>query len=118
MLNQAINLYQIKPRSKEALTELGKGRQAPEALAMGIYCALSYSGDLIEALRLAVNHGGDSGSIGSVTGSIVGAYIGKQAIPEGWLKKLQLANEIEIIAHDLYVKHCQEDGWKAKYPSW
>jgi len=117
-LNQAIALSKINPQSREALTQLGKGREAPEALAMGVYCALSYSDDLIKALRLAVNHEGDSGSIGSVTGSIVGAYLGKEAIPTEWLEKLQLAKEIEKMADDLYTRHCQEEDWKVRYPSW
>lgn len=117
-LEEAIQLYEIQPQSKEALIKLGTGRQASEALAMGVYCALSYPEDIIKALRLAVNHGGDSGSTGSITGNIVGAYIGKKEIPNEWIEKLMLAKEIEIISEDLYTKYSQEKDWEVKYPSW
>lgn len=31
---------------------------------------------------LAVNHDGDSDSTGAITGNILGAYLGQQAIPQ------------------------------------
>lgn len=118
-IEQAIKLYKSEPSSQESISKLGKGWEAAEALAIGIYCSLCYCDDIVKALRLAVNHGGDSDSTGSITGNIVGAYIGKNAIPEEYLKKLQLASEIEILAQDLYNRHCHEDEvWKLKYPSW
>jgi ADP-ribosyl-[dinitrogen reductase] hydrolase len=43
-------------------------------------------GDLVMGLRLAVKHSGDSDSTGSITGNILGALLGKGAIPEVWLE--------------------------------
>lgn len=117
-LEQAIELSKTKPCSREAFSELGTGREAPQALAIGVYCALCSPDDIVKALRLAVNHGGDSGSTGSVTGNIVGTYLGKQGIPEDWIEKLQLAREIEVMATDLYARHLETDEWSKRYPSW
>lgn len=117
-LEMAIDLYKTKSPSAQALSKLGSGREATETLALGVYSALCYPEDIIKALRLAVNHDGDSDSTGSVTGQIVGAYLGKKSIPLDWLEKLQLANEIEKMAEDLYTRHCEDDEWGVKYPSW
>ena len=51
----------------QALSRLGEGWIAEEALAMSVYCAL-VANDLRDGLILAVNHGGDSDSTGAITG--------------------------------------------------
>ncbi|HHX60876.1 MAG TPA: ADP-ribosylglycohydrolase family protein [Epulopiscium sp.] len=117
-LELAIDLYQSKYPSMQALKKLGRGREAIETLGIGVYCALTYPDDIVKALKLAVNHSGDSDSTGSVTGNIVGAYLGKDAIPTDWIEKLQLAKEIEKMATDLHTRHCNEEDWEFKYPSW
>lgn len=117
-LEQAITLYKTQPGSREALVQLGTGAEATQALAMGVYSALSFPDDIVKALRLAVNHGGYSGSVGSITGNILGAYLGKKSIPQEWLQKLQLAKEIEIMAEDIYTRHSKEEEWGRRYPSW
>ena len=117
-LEQAISLYETQPRSQEALVELGTGSEATQALAMGVYCAFSFSDDIVKALRLAANHDGYSGSVASITGNILGAYLGKKSIPQEWLQKLQLAKEIEIMAEDIYARHSEEEQWGKRYPSW
>lgn len=117
-LELAIDLYDKKYPSMQALNRLGRGREAVEALAIGVYCALNYPNDILQAIKLAVNHNGDSDSTGSITGNIVGAYLGKDAIPEGWLSRLELAKEIEDIAADLHTQHCDDENWKVRYPSW
>ena len=117
-LELAIDLHNTKQPYLRALKELGKGREAVETLAIGVYCSLTYQDDIISALRISVNHSGDSDSTGAVTGNIVGAYLGKDAIPDDWLSKLQLAKEIEQMAIDLNTRHCQEEDWFARYPGW
>ncbi|GAA3058648.1 hypothetical protein GCM10020000_46790 [Streptomyces olivoverticillatus] len=55
----------------ERVQSLGEGWVAEEALAMGLYCAL-VAEDVRHGLLLAVNHGGDSDSTGSVCGNLLG----------------------------------------------
>ena len=60
----------------------------------------------------AVNLGGDSDSIGAVTGQIAGAYYGYAAIPERWLEAIKdrekiddlIDNFIEICNYQVYQK--------------
>ncbi len=117
-LEQAVDLYESKTPYLRAFKDLGSGRKAIETLAIGIYCGLTHPNDIVAALKLAVNHSGDSGSIGSVTGNILGAYLGKDNIPKDWLSKLQLAKEIEAMAMDLNTRHSHEEDWEKRYPSW
>lgn len=85
----------------EAVASLGAGWVGEEALAIAVYCALA-APDLEQALILAVNHGGDSDSTGSITGNLLGAAHGLEAIPARWLDGLELRREITDVADDLY----------------
>jgi hypothetical protein len=58
--------------------------------------------DLESALLLAVNHGGDSDSTGAITGNLLAAIHGERAIPRRWLDALELREEIERMANELY----------------
>ena len=92
---------------------------AEEALAIGIYCSLKYQNSFEKAIVAAVNHSGDSNSTGLITGSIIGAYLGVDAIPDYYLENLELRAEIEELASDLFTG-CPDDidfneGWNRKY---
>ncbi len=95
----ARELARLDP-SPERLEQLGQGWVAEEALAISLYCALS-APDLESALRLAVNHSGDSDSTGAITGNLLGTARGTQAIPDRWLDQLELRAEIESLAVEL-----------------
>ena len=69
------------------IAELGEGWVAEEALAIGLYSALTAS-DFINAVRVASNHGGDSDSTASIAGQIHGAWKGLEGIPHGWIRRL------------------------------
>lgn len=100
----------------ETVQKLGEGWVGAEALAIGVYCALAAGQDFGFGVRLAVNHGGDSDSTGSITGNILGALFGRRAIDDWWLEKLELRNVVEQMALDLFLGHQDGDGWCDKYP--
>ena len=81
---------------------LGGGWTGEEALAISVYCSLVYPDNFEKAVILAVNHGGDSDSTGAITGNILGLYLGEEAIPAGWLEKLELKEVIRKMAEDLF----------------
>jgi ADP-ribosylglycohydrolase len=68
----------------EEPSEHGKGWVAEETLGIALYCALRCEDDYAAAVRAAVNISGDSDSTGAVTGAIVGAARGVEAIPPAW----------------------------------
>ena len=55
-----------------------------------------------KAMIAAVNHAGDSDSTGAITGNILGAAIGYEALPEFYKKDLELHDVIIHVADDLY----------------
>jgi len=67
-----------------------------------VYCALAAEKDFKKGLTLAVNHGGDSDSTGAITGNLLGALLGRAAIPGQYLTRLELVPLIEEIAGDLH----------------
>jgi ADP-ribosylglycohydrolase len=105
-IEKSESLAMSRPRDRIALRELGKGFVAEEALAMGLYCALGAK-EFEDGVILAVNHSGDSDSTGSITGNLLGAAAGSEAIPDRWLACLELRSTIEAIADDL-----------AAFPEW
>ncbi|MFC1657425.1 ADP-ribosylglycohydrolase family protein [Candidatus Moduliflexota bacterium] len=126
-VNRAQDLADESPGSPETLTRLGEGWIAEEALAMSIYCALSAE-DFESGVVLAVNHGGDSDSTGAITGNILGAAMGVEAIPGRWLRDLELADVISAVADDLavfpdwdigeYISSKESDFYWERYPGW
>ena len=78
--------------------ELGEGWVGEEALAIAVYCALSFPTDYAQAVRLAVNHDGDSDSTGAICGNIMGMLLGAGAIPVEWRDGVELCNVIRAFA--------------------
>ncbi len=99
-VERALALAKRGSRDPEAVASLGQGWIAEEALAIALYCALG-APDFESALRLAVNHGGDSDSTGSLTGNLLGAALSEGVIPARWLGVLELREEIERMADEL-----------------
>ncbi|MRR55727.1 MAG: ADP-ribosylglycohydrolase family protein [Deltaproteobacteria bacterium] len=102
LIARALRSAQQDKPSPETLERLGAGWVADEALAISLYCAASAKGDLATGLRLAVNHSGDSDSTGAITGNILGALLGKGAIPEAWLTSLEMRELLEKISMELF----------------
>ena len=117
-LERAIDACRTAPPSAETVERIGKGWVGEEALAIGLYAALAAGDDLPRGLRLAVNHGGDSDSTGSIAGHILGAELGVGAIPLTWLEALELRDEIRTLAHDLTTGFEHGDEWCRRYPGW
>ena len=102
---------QVGPRE---VTPLGQGWVAEEALAIAVYCALTHPQNFAAAVRLAANHAGDSDSTAAITGNIVGALLGAEAIPAGWLAVLELRETIDRLAtalHDRFVLKRSDVDW-------
>jgi ADP-ribosylglycohydrolase len=82
----------------DAIGVLGEGWVAEEAVAIAVYCALKFGDDFTSAIIASVNHKGDSDSTGAITGNILGAYLGIDAIPEQFLENLEFKDMILELA--------------------
>ena len=129
--------------SRGALESLGGGWIAEEALAIGVYAASCYRepAQAMDALSLAVSHGGDSDSTGSICGNILGALWGEAWLPEMLASQLEgrdtmmeladdfiyaitggftpnvelLSSEVSSSAPDSLF---QTEAWLERYPAW
>lgn len=89
----------------------GGGWVAEEALGIALWCALSAK-SLEHGIIMAVNHGGDSDSTGSIAGNLLGVMYGLEAIPQRWLSKLELYEVIARVGRELIEvpRKCWEQG--------
>lgn len=125
-LERAFGLASEGPPDPEALNDyLGQGWVGDEALAIAACCALSAASPAA-AILAAVNHSGDSDSTGSITGNIVGASHGTEALPDRWLDALDSRDLVAQVAADatteLLEPPWREDSvpqeWWDRYPGW
>lgn len=102
LLDKALDLANADMPDCEAIQQIGEGWVAEETLAIAVYCCAKHFDDFEKAMIASVNHGGDSDSTGAVTGNILGAAIGYEAIPEHFKADLQLHDVILHVADDLW----------------
>lgn len=100
-VERALDAADTMPPTPESVERLGGGWVGEEALAIALFCALAHSEDFASAVLLSVNHSGDSDSTGSLTGNLLGLLLGVEAIPQYWLRRIELREEIERIAREL-----------------
>lgn len=108
---EAVNLANSDLPDAEAIPRLGEGWTAEEAWAISLFCSIRHIDSISEAIIAAVNHDGDSDSTGSITGNIMGAIYGYEAIlneklfcPDGmsFENTLELHDIILALADDIY----------------
>lgn len=101
LIDLAVKLSENSESDLDNIHWLGEGWVAEETLAIAVYCALRHQDDFSAGVIAAVNHKGDSDSTGAVTGNILGALLGYDAIEETWKTNLELMDVILEIADDL-----------------
>lgn len=122
LVQKSITLSTSAMDDLDVIRELGEGWVAEETLAIAIYCAIKHPNDFGKALIASVNHSGDSDSTGAVTGNILGACLGYDAIPKKYLENLELHDIIIELADDLYYDcklseydSYRDEVWERKY---
>lgn len=122
MIDLAVQLSENTDSDLENIHRIGEGWVAEETLGISIYCSLRYPDDFSAGIIAAVNHKGDSDSTGAVTGNILGALLGYDAIEDKWKQNLELSDVILEMADDLcYGCRMDEYGayrdydWERKY---
>ena len=92
---------------------------ASQCLQGAVYAAIVCPDDFDSAMILAVNHSGRSAAVGAMTGAILGARLGQEALPEFYLESLEPIEELRELAADLALgspaKGLFDDAWDQKY---
>ena len=97
--------YAMNLPNTEALDLLGQGWTGHEAVALALYCALKNDYDFEKTVLMGANTNGDSDSIASIAGGIVGAYQGIESIPKLFLRPLENRDNLEETAEQLCRKY-------------
>jgi poly(ADP-ribose) glycohydrolase ARH3 len=82
--------------------ELGNGIEAYNSVPTAIYSFLRRPDSFEECVLYAISLGGDTDTIGAMTGAISGAFHGVEAIPERWKSRLEARDYIEKLAEKLW----------------
>lgn len=90
-----------RPDRDRVIIELGNGIEAFNSVPTAIYCFLSQPHSFAQAILYAISLGGDTDTIGAMTGAISGAYLGFESIPSQWENKLENRLYIEELAKKL-----------------
>jgi poly(ADP-ribose) glycohydrolase ARH3 len=87
-----------------AARELGQSVAVQESMPFAIYSFVRYPRSFEDCLDCAIMHGGDRDTLGAMAGAISGAYLGVEAIPARWRRKLENRQAIEELALELAVR--------------
>lgn len=77
-----------------------EGWAAHEAIAAAAYVVARHPDDLRAALLEAANTPGDSDSIATLAGAILGARLGAGALPEAWIREVERTEELRALADE------------------
>lgn len=89
--------YAAKPGTPtDVCAVVGDGWTAHTALATALYYVLRYWDNPVLAVSEASRTSGDSDSIASITGAIIGAFYGESAWPKHWRQVIERKGDIEM----------------------
>jgi poly(ADP-ribose) glycohydrolase ARH3 len=112
-LDRIRRLLATAPDYSRVIAELGHGIEAFTSVPPAIYSFLAHPNSFVQAVQYAISLGGDTDTIGAMTGAIAGAYLGVASIPADWRDKLENYHYITELAHGLaqsYSRGKQEIG--------
>ena len=87
---------------REVIRSLGNRVEALNSVPTAIYCFAKHHESYAKAVLYAISLGGDTDTIGAMTGAVAGAYHGIENIPNAWKQKLERRDYIERLADELW----------------
>jgi poly(ADP-ribose) glycohydrolase ARH3 len=83
------------------IRELGRGIEAERSVPTALYTFLRHPDSFADAIYFAVGLGGDADTIASMTGALVGGFLGACAIPAPWRSGVEGGSELILLANGL-----------------
>ena len=90
------------PDRLQVVEQLGHGVEAFDSVPTAIYSFLCHPHSFEKAVTYAIGLGGDTDTIGAMTGALAGAYLGIEAIPGEWQERLENREYIMELAEGLW----------------
>jgi ADP-ribosylglycohydrolase len=129
-LSGALERADTHPADAHYLARLAPDATAPSALLGGVYVAASFPerNRVDAALRFATG-APDADSVACVTGALLGAAHGAEALPVDLVSRHELAWVLDTLAHDLIAQITErpsgteytagwDEHWWDRYPGW
>ena len=121
-LKNAVAMAQDPDRDATETMEALECISAAQVLCGAVYACLSCDGDFDRAMILAINHSGKSAAVGAVTGALLGAHLGVEALPEFYLESLDAGAVLRELSYDFasstpgkLTRRIFDDDWDRKY---
>lgn len=99
----------------ETVESLGGGWTAEEALAIALYACLSGQ-TLMDGLRIAVTHGGDSDSTGAIAGNMLGLIDPFAVLQHPWAGAVECVDRIAGLVRDQVALEADPDAASELHP--
>ncbi|MCD6529753.1 ADP-ribosylglycohydrolase family protein [Candidatus Bathyarchaeota archaeon] len=100
---QAVRELLVKEADEdEVVSKLGNGVEAFNSVPTALYVFLKKPKDFKAAVLNGVCLGGDTDTIASMVGALSGSYLGFQAIPDEWFRRLEDGEYIRRLAERLW----------------
>jgi len=100
---------------EDAANKLGREVSVDKSLPFALYSFLRHPESFEECLLCAVLHGGDRDTLGAMSCSVSGAYLGIEALPGKWSEKIENAAAIRNLVEKL-LPHEDTDFKPFPYP--
>lgn len=102
-------------KTRAAALAFGQHCGTQAALPLSVHLIAKYEGSLKNALVENVAAGGDSAARGMVVGMTLGAFHGRDAIPDEWIEEMRAYREITALLEDLeaILQRSENQGTKA-----
>lgn len=84
-----------------------QGWAAHEAISAAIFVVARHAEDPRAAILQGANSDGDSDSIATLAGALVGARVGLSAIPSEWIRDVERSDELLKLAKDVADEICE-----------
>ena len=87
--------------TRDLALSVGQGPRIESALPLAVHLIAKYEGSLRDALIENVAVGGETAARGMIVGMVLGAFHGRDAIPDEWIETLRAYREISVLLEDL-----------------
>lgn len=99
---KGINLAKSDKTNLDAITEIGQGKAADEALAIALYSVIKKPYKFKDILAIATNHNGDSDTTASIAGNIAGTLYGIKSIQNNWVENIEFSNLLNFYSNSIF----------------
>jgi len=100
MMEQAVGEGRTRVEPEVSLDRL-RGWAAHEAISAAVYIFVRHPDDPRAAILEGANTPGDSDSIATLVGGLVGARCGAESIPASWVEELERKKELHSLSHSV-----------------